>query len=205
MKNGTPKELLLSCSVAPFFQLCFGGCPTKMVQAPNRFPFFAQGLASQLRLEWKCPGPHKIADLGGFLAWALVPLFVSVAHVQWKLTLILSWQGASPKIAQTCSWSLLLRMEKWLVITLNNGWSWTRFSRVMQTPGSLKRQVSLGSNRSPKLEVRVSMTLPGSFLGWGPYSWLSLGHILHFCFLWFVGNPHLTAKSYLFWFPSNVD
>ena len=29
-------------------------------------------------------------------------------------------------------------------------------------------------------------------------SWLLLGNMIHFCLLWFSGNPHLTAKKYVF-------
>ena len=38
-------EPTLSCSVAPIrFPLFFGGCPTEMVQAPKRVPFFPGSL-----------------------------------------------------------------------------------------------------------------------------------------------------------------
>ena len=43
-KHGLEMREGLSGSVAPIrFPFFFGGCPTKMVQAPKRVPFFSQG------------------------------------------------------------------------------------------------------------------------------------------------------------------
>ena len=60
--------------------------------------------------------------------------------------------------------------------------------------GKQKAEPSMGA-----LNILVCLSIPKELLSHTPVSWLLLGNILHYlAFCGLVGNPHLTAKNYIF-------